>query len=514
MRLVGIGLLICTGCATVDPRADFARARELAQSRTSVTRAYDPHDNAAGEFVRERIAGGLTQQEAVEIALFNNRDFQASFEDIGVSRAELVQSALLANPTLALGFNFPEGGGLVDITLGFAQQIADLWQIPVRKEIAAAQLERTILAAGRLAVQLTGNVRAKYVEVQGLQRALELTDENAALARRTIDIAERQKNAGAVSEFDVNLTRNGLIDIQATARQTRGALGIAKAQLTELMGLSRSGLSWDIADPLANAATSPAALDELVTLALAHRLDARVAEMDVRAAEGELARQARRVWPNVRIGFSFQRTDQRALPGRKILADTARSSLAAGRLTAPSIESRGARNNAKQQIIDARLGPSLLVTLPVWDQNHAQIAIAAFRARQARIRYEQILDRITLEVRVARIAAEAAAEVVQLHQSESLPLAEKTLSGAEELYRGGESDVLVLVNSQSALVTRRQALVAALQNYGVAMANLHAATGGDVLKSDSAVKSSRTDELKGGSEQGASGEEYEMQAIQ
>jgi len=134
------------GCVTVDPQPDFDRASKMTAERTGVNQVYDPETSSAiDEAVAALLADGLTTDEAVQVALLNNKPFQALFQDIGVSRANLVQSGLLSNPSIGVSTRFPEGGGRSNLTLTFAQQIADLWQIPIRKRIAKAALERTIL---------------------------------------------------------------------------------------------------------------------------------------------------------------------------------------------------------------------------------------------------------------------------------------------------------------------------------------------------------------------------------
>ena len=50
------------------------------------------------------IADGLTQEEAVAIALWNSPSFQATLADLGIARADLAEAGLLRNPILSLLF--------------------------------------------------------------------------------------------------------------------------------------------------------------------------------------------------------------------------------------------------------------------------------------------------------------------------------------------------------------------------------------------------------------------------
>src|SRR5262245_21113423 len=47
---------------------------------------------------------GLTEREAVAVALWNNPAFQEALADLQIQRAELVQAGLLSNPVLSVLF--------------------------------------------------------------------------------------------------------------------------------------------------------------------------------------------------------------------------------------------------------------------------------------------------------------------------------------------------------------------------------------------------------------------------
>ncbi|MSO21574.1 MAG: hypothetical protein EXQ56_14200 [Acidobacteria bacterium] len=72
------------------------------------------------------LADGLTEEEAVGIALRNNPAFQADMAQLGLSRAELVQSGLLRNPVMSL--LFPVGPKQLELSANWA--IEAIWQRP------------------------------------------------------------------------------------------------------------------------------------------------------------------------------------------------------------------------------------------------------------------------------------------------------------------------------------------------------------------------------------------------
>lgn len=474
-----LSLACLLGCASTQSSTDYARARGLIAERTGVPSVYVPDDDeAADRKLAELLAGGLSIDEAAQVALLNNPEFHSLMAEIGASRADVAQAALLTNPTLSLGLQFPEGGGLTDLTVGFAGQLADLWQIPVRKQLAEAELERTIYAVGQRAVELVTEVRTRCYRVLALEQAVSYTEENLQLVQRAVSLSETQFRAGEVSEFDVNLARTGALDVQEELIATRGLLEQARADLAQVLGLSARAGEVRLVDSLPAAGQSWPAPEALLNMALEERFDIRVAWFAVQRAEAALRLECRRFLPDVQLGFAFERGEQRALPGRNILADTARASIAAGTLTAPTIQSRGERNIEKSQIIDAKLGPTLALTLPIFDQNQAQVAKARVRVLQARQDYEARVETVAADIQRAAARARSATEMLSFQQTQGLTQARATVDGAERRYRAGEEGVLVLIEAQDALVKRRRAYVNTLRDYSVSLAQLEGAVGG------------------------------------
>lgn len=474
-----IGVLLCGGCASSEPRADYERFQALVRDRTGGVTAFRPQDETAAEQQVDRILNaGLTVDGAVQIALLNNPEFQSLVAEIGASRADVAQSQLFTNPTLSLGLQFPEGGGLSDLSVGFAAQVADLWQIPVRKKLAESELERVIHSVGRQAVELAAETRLHCYRVLALEQALGIIQENQQLVQRAVALSESQFRAGEVSEFDVNLARSSSIDIQEELIASQGQLAQARVDLAQTLGLISKAGELRLVDTLPTPAGSLPPTDAMLDRALDDRFDIRMAWFNVQRAEAALQLECRRFLPDVQLGFAFERGEQRALPGRKILADTARASIAAGQLTAPSIQSRGERNIEKSQIIDAKLGPTVALTLPIFDQNQAQVEKARIRVLQARKDYQARAEAAAAEVLRGVAALRSAAELLDFLRTQGLTQAQATVEGAERRYQAGEEGLLSLIEAQDFLVKRRRSTVNALRDYALALAELEQAVGG------------------------------------
>jgi cobalt-zinc-cadmium efflux system outer membrane protein len=474
-----LALFVVPGCVRVDATPDYHRAAGVIGQRTGATEVYDP---AIDEEIERRVdtllEGGLTSDEAVRVALLNNRAFQAMFFEIGASRADVVQSTLLTNPSFAFSAMFPDGGGRSKLTFGFGQQIADLWQIPVKKKVAEAQLEQTLLAAARRAVELAAEVKTRCYQVLALRRAEEILRAHLALIEESVRLTEEQFVIGELSLYDVNLARADVTDARLELTVVERERQVSESELGRLLGLSGSRRTWALNAALPAPAAGERALEDLVAVAEANRFDLRVAMAKIDAADEELTLQTLKVFPDLMIGLEAERQEAKAIPGRKILANTAQSSIAAGQLTAPPIESRGQRNLEKSQIMNWMLGPGVQLTLPIWDQNQAQIAKARFKALQARKEYEELGILVVAQVEQARAVAGNAARLVRLYEAEGIPLARENVEAARHLLQAGERDMLNLIAAQDTLLRWQRDYVDALRDYAVAEAELERAVGG------------------------------------
>lgn len=477
LALSGVLLAFPLGCATVDARRDYERAGARIEAATGKALMYQPEDDrAADDRVAELILGGLASDECVQIALLNNPKMRASFLRIGMARADVVQSGLWTNPTLGISFRFPDAGGLADFELNLAQNIADLWMIPARTKVAERELERAVLETAREAAGLVADTKVAYFNAVAGQRALAIARDNQQLVQNLLSITQARLEAGAIGALDVNLVRGLVLKAEVEVRTAQ--LEAATARRTLAMAIGFSGLADDLVliDDLPPTLSAPFGAERLLIIASESRLDLQAARKAVAAAEGRVEAEYAKVFQNVEIGFALERNARRALPGRNIAADTARASIANGGLTAPDIESRGQRQLAKSQEIEAILGPSLSLTLPIFDQNRAQIAKARFAYQEASALLDALERGIAQETRQALDRATTAGGVATLYATDVLPQARETLELSQSAYQAGNANILTVIDAQRSLLETQRAYVTAMQSAANAMVDLERAT--------------------------------------
>src|SRR5262249_30555867 len=208
---------------------------------------------------------------------------------------------------------------------------------------------------------------------------------------------------------------------------------------------------------------APLDAERLVTLAHEQRLDLQAAARAVDAAQARVQLAWRQVFPEIAIGVQTERFNERHQLPRRILADTARSSIAAGQLTAPPIQPRSERQRVRGiENNDIITGPSLSAQLPIFDQNQAQIAKAEFAYEQAAKGYQSLDISLTQDVRTAAASAATAWDVARFYHDRSMPLAQRNIDLSVETYRAGKATLLEVLQLQEFLLETRSKYVAAL----------------------------------------------------
>lgn len=463
-----------TGCATVNPAPDYERtARHVAQA-TGVDALYEPgQQDVISAKVETLLTDGLTVDEAVQVALLNNPRLQAAFMDLGMARADVVQSKLLSNPTLGVTLRLPAGGGLANLEAGIAQNIAELWQIPMRARASERALDGAVLALARTAAQLAAQTKAAYYRAVGAQDRHRILDENLGIAKDLLDLAKMRQQAGAGTELDVNLSRTVVIEAELAVRSSRLKEADARRALATLLGIWQSPDDLTLLSPLLETPPEIPDAQALIEVARRSRLDLQAARQAVSSALAKLELENSRVWRTVEVGLSLERGERKRQGGRDLLADTARASIANGGLTVPNIQPRSARDRDTDFII----GPSLSLELPIFDQNQAQIARAGYAYQQA-VHVLDALDRqAAQEIRAAVDQSATAWELVKIYRDRSLPLAQSNLELSREAYQAGRASFLSVLEAQRFFLTSRQRFVEAAEIAAITIPTLERTVG-------------------------------------
>lgn len=471
-RALVLTALFASGCASPNARRDLNRSAESVEAAVGVSSAFLTLDeNAARGKTSELLAGPLTAEKAVQVALLNNPRVRAAMLSIGISRADFVQSTLFSNPTLALSLRLPDGGGLANFGAELAQNIAELWLIPARKRVAQQQLDQAVLEAARSAAEIALAARTAYVRAVRAAGQQAVAQDQLAITERLVDVALLRQQAGAGSEIDVNLARTQKLEAETALRNAELARTEARSELARLLGLSESPETLSLADELAQPQAWATSASALQHAAREHRLDLRIADRMVAAADARVREERVRFLKSLEVGFGLERGERRSAGNRNWASETFYDSLQSGQLTPPNLMPR------ESQEAGVILGPTLAVELPLWDQNQTQIAKAEQRLQQSvQLRDALLIDAAQdIHSRLAR--ARTAAANARFYRDEQLPAAERSAQLSRDAYRAGQLSFLSVLEAERNLLTARSGYLAALESAALATIDLERVTG-------------------------------------
>jgi cobalt-zinc-cadmium efflux system outer membrane protein len=226
------------------------------------------------------LVDGLSEDEAIATALWNNAAFQADLANLGFARADLVEAGLLRNPILSL--LFPVGAKQLEFTATWPLEV--LWQRP--RLVSAAKLN--LEAVGENLVQhgldLVRDVRLAFADLALAQEHASLAAEAMRLSARLSELAQARLRAGDVSALEASAARNEANRAEADASRLAQDAAAAQFRLRYRLGFELQAASFEISLPSSGEPREVGAISELVKQALAARPDLRAAEIMMEAA--------------------------------------------------------------------------------------------------------------------------------------------------------------------------------------------------------------------------------------
>jgi len=355
------------------------------------------------------VEDGLTVEEAVAIALWNNPAFQVTLADLGFARADLVEARMLRNPILSL--LLPLGPKQLEATVNWP--VDSLIHRPRR--VRAATLDVEAIGARLVAdgLGLTTSVKRAYVETSAADARARLARDGADVSARIRAIAEARFKSGDISDLEARATRAEAVIAEATARAAEHDRDLAHIRLVGLMGFPpetpvRLTALHDL--PLQDCAD----LDRLMKEALAARPDVRAAELAVEAA-------------GARVGLARAQV-----------------------LTLTAILDANSQGREGFEI-----GPGVGGELPIFSQNQGNRARAAALLEQASRRYVAVRARVREELLTATTRLSKARELVGLWEGEIVESIDMERRQAERAYEAGELPLLAVLDTTRRLVAVR-----------------------------------------------------------
>ena len=456
---ISVALLLLSACATPDPVKTFAPVAHDVSARSGAETHWDTgsgEDAAVRDAVDELLASDLDAAGAVQIALLSNPSLQATYEDLGVAQADLVQAGLLKNPVFSASVRFPSGDGGNNTEFGIVQNFLDLLMLPARTRIAETEFEKTRLRVTHAVLAFAARVRAAAYEFQAAQNRRSVLRQITDAADAAQLLAQRMAQAG-------NATDLFLANQQAVYEQARVALArsetdvrTAREKLNALMGLWGARTTWHMAEKLPDIPVHGVALDHLESLAVANRLDLAASRKQVEAAAAALNVTEDFRWLGA---LDFGASTERDPDGTRVT------------------------------------GPNVSLELPIFDQHQAGISKAESELRRARRNYAALAISIRSEVRAARDRMTAARDLAEHYRDVVVPLQERLVALTQRQFNFMQTGAFDLLLAKQNEIRTFSDYVDAVRDYWLARTDLELAVGGSLT---AAAQLSRTGPAESG----------------
>lgn len=349
------------GCATYQPEP----LRDTPALLSSPVLAVVAGDAAAIQrpFLRPvpiDLSRPLDPNAAATLAVLLNPDLKAQRLRVGVADAQAFAAGLLPDPSFSFGADQVLSGP--DTLLGLASSLglnlAALRTRHVARAQADAEARRVRLDLAWAEWQTSGQARIQVARILALEQAEALGRASRDDAQWLLDRMLRASGRGDLSPDQVQGARLAAFDAADRLRTTELALAAARAELTRLVGLP-PGYPLRLA-PQRTPSLSPAA-DALLAIAIRERADLQALQAGYAAQEAAVHKAVLDQFPGLDLSLIGAR-------------DTA------GNLT---------------------LGPSVSLTLPLWNRNRGGIAIERATRAALRAEYEMRLFQTRSDIAAA-----------------------------------------------------------------------------------------------------------------
>ena len=423
-----VALTFLGGCATFSKDNGLGtvqsatKARGLEQDVQWIKTERDGENARAT--VKKLLAAPLTADTAVQIALLNNRGLQATYAELGIAEADVVQAGRLRNP----GFSFGRltRADEVEIERTFLFDVLGLITMPIRTDLEKRRFE---LTKGRVAMetlQVAADTRRAFFSAVAAQESVKYMGQVKQSAETSAELARRMASVGNFSKLDRAREQAFYAETTAQFARVKQQAVAERERLTRLMGLWGEDTGFRLPERLPDLPKAPRDIADLEATALKKRLDV-----------------------------------QGAMQEAENIASALGLTKATGFLSV--LEVGYMRNSESGQ--PRQTGYEIELRLPIFDWGSARVARAEYTYMQAVNRAADTAVKARSEVREAYSAYRTSYDLVRHYRDEIVPLRKRISEENLLRYNGMLISVFELLADARQQVSGVNAYIEALRDY-------------------------------------------------
>jgi cobalt-zinc-cadmium efflux system outer membrane protein len=365
-----------------------------------------------------QVNSNLTLEQAIQLANQHNHSLLAARTTILQNQAAEIQANVRPNPTFFADWEYlplssPAGINFLDYLHDSTEGDIGLSYLFERGETRQHRLEAAQDTTAVTRATVTDNERTLgfqvaqlYVNAQLAQSTLQLARLDLKSFQDTVNISQRQREIGAMSENDFLQIKIQLVQFQTDVEQAELSKAQALSDLRQQLGYESVPDEYDIAEDLEYRPVM-LKLDDLQKKALENRPDLKAAQLGITAANSQytLAKA------NGKQDFTLQ------------------------------------ANYSHVNSISA-FSFSFSIPLPIFDRNQGTIAQTRYAIAQAREQQKLTNGQVLTDVRDAYLAAVSNDKILQIYRNGPLDDAKRSRDISEYAYRRGAIALLDFLNAE------------------------------------------------------------------
>ncbi|WP_426208689.1 TolC family protein [Massilia sp. TWP1-3-3] len=265
-------LFALSGCASLSADGGQDGVRRLVHERAGPAAP-------ARASVAALLAQPLSAENAVSIALLNNRGLQASYAELGIAEADLVQAGRLSNP--AFTFGRLRGGDGVDIERKLMLPVIGLLTMPLTRALEQRRYEQAQLRAAAEVLRVADETRRAWYGAVAAGQTAHYMEQVQSAAEAGAELARRMLEAGNWSALQQAREQAFLADAVGQLARARQAQVAEREKLIRLMGLSGAQTGFVLPERLPDLPAAPRTIGNAEEQAMANRLDILMAQKEL-----------------------------------------------------------------------------------------------------------------------------------------------------------------------------------------------------------------------------------------
>lgn len=381
-------LIFLTGCTLNIPESNYEQVSTGLKKSAGVS--LPPENDTTKSPLPPGISlqDGLSEKEAVAIALWNNAQFMADLGQLGIARGEVLQAGQIQNPNFYV--LFPIGLKQLEARLYWA--FSEFLVRPHRRAIAALKARRTADQLIQNGLTLTRNTQVAFANLFQNRKTVPLAESKADLMEKLSEINQARLELGDTSEMDRKQTQIDALTARDQLHRLQHDGEVFQHRLVALLGVD-ANLDWHLS-PEAPLHYEDRGIDDLLKIAFESSPELRMAEIEIQSAGEQIGLEQSRI-------FNFM-----------AILDT--------------------------KAMNTQIGPGISMDLPIFNLNQGGISRAEAQLKAAGKQYVAIRERIKLAVQETHTQYVAALQGWELLVRRILPQQEARLQLSAQALEKGE----------------------------------------------------------------------------